>query len=79
MTVIAGALLLDPKVSGEAVTAGIIGPRPAGSVSRRGIANLDWKPVGQEAWSFDISYEGYSGATGDRLNTFTAPARNTFG
>lgn len=79
LTVIAGALLLDPKVSGEAVAAGIIGPRPAGSVSRRGIANLDWKPVGQEAWSFDISYEGYSGATGDRLNTFTAPARNTFG
>lgn len=79
VTAVAGALLLDPKVSGEAVTLGIIGPRPAGSVARRAIANLDWKPVGQEAWSFDFSYEGFSGSTGDRLNTFTAPARNTFG
>jgi len=79
VTAVAGALLLDPKVSGEAVDLGIIGKRPAGSVSRRAIANLDWKPVGQEAWSFDLAYEGFSGATGDRRNTFTSPARATFG
>lgn len=79
LTVIAGALILDPRVSGEAVTTGMIGPRPPGSVGRHAIMNLDWKPLGQDAWSFDFSYEGFSGATGDRLNTFKAPPRNIFG
>lgn len=79
VTVIAGALLLDAKASGEALAAGIIGPHPVGTVSKRATANFDWKPVGQEAWSFDLSYEGFSGAVGDRLNTFKAPARTTIG
>ncbi len=79
LTVVAGTLLLDPKVSGEAVAAGVIGPRPVGSFKRHSIANFDWRPVGQEAWSFDLALESFSSATGNRLNNFVAPARETIG
>lgn len=79
LTVVAGTLLLDPKVGGEAVAAGVIGPRPIGSVKRHSIANFDWKPAGQDAWSFDLALESFSSATGNRLNSFVAPARETLG
>lgn len=79
LTVVAGTLLLDPKVNGEAVAGGIIGPRPIGSVKRHSIANFDWKPPGQDAWSFDLAFESFSCAAGNRLNSFVAPARETLG
>lgn len=79
LTVVAGTLLLDPKVSGEAVAAGVIGPRPVGSFKRHSIADFDWRPVGQEAWSFDLALESFSSVTGNRLNNFVAPARETIG
>lgn len=79
LTVVAGTLLLDPRVSGEAVAAGVIGPRPVGSVKRHSIANFDWRPAGQEAWSFDLALDSFSSATGNRLNSISAPARETVG
>jgi hypothetical protein len=42
-------------------------------------ANIAWRPVGQDAWSFDLALESFSSATGNRLNNFVAPARETVG
>ncbi len=78
LTVIAGGILVNPKISGTEVDAGRIGKHPIGSFRKRGIFNLDWKPVGQEAWSFDLAFEGVSSETANRLNSLNTPARTNF-
>jgi iron complex outermembrane recepter protein len=79
LTIVAGTLLLDPKISGADVRAGLLGSRPVGSFKRRSIVNLDWKPKGQTAWSLDLAFESVSSATGNRVNLFVAPPRETLG
>jgi iron complex outermembrane recepter protein len=79
LTIVAGTLLLNPKISGADVRAGLLGPRPVGSFKRRSIVNLDWKPKGQTAWSLDLAFESVSSSTGNRLNLFVAPPRETLG
>jgi iron complex outermembrane recepter protein len=76
-TVIAGTAFLDPSITGEAVASGIIGPRPVGSVRRRSILNLDWRPVGQTRWSFDLAVESFSSRIGNASNSLIVPARST--
>ncbi len=77
ITLVAGGLLLDRKVSGPDVTAGLIGKRPIGSFKRRAVANFDWKPVGQQAWSFDLALEAVGGEMANIANSFRSPARET--
>jgi iron complex outermembrane receptor protein len=77
LTIVAGGILVDPKISGPEVDAGRIGPRPMGSFRKRAIFNLDWKPVGQEAWSFDFALEGVSPETANRLNTAETGGRQS--
>ncbi len=77
LTVVAGTLLLDPKISGSEVDAGLIGPRPVGSYTRHSILNLDWKPGNKGAWSLDLALDSFSAATGNSANKFTAPPRQT--
>jgi iron complex outermembrane recepter protein len=79
LTIVAGTLLLDPKIGGADVEAGLLGARPIGSNKRRTIINLDWRPKGQEAWSLDLAFESLSSTTGNRLNLFSAPPRETLG
>ena len=77
LTVVAGAVFIDPKIAGTAVDRGLIGPRPLGSLTRRSILNLDWMPAGQARWSFDSAIESLSSRTGNIANTLVAPARAT--
>lgn len=77
LTVVAGGLLVNPRISGAEVAAGRIGARPLGSFKQRGIFNLDWKPAGQDAWSFDVALDGSSSEMADRLNTFSVPGKQT--
>lgn len=77
LTLIAGTVLLDPTISGEAVTNGQIGKRPVGSVNRRSILNLDWRPqAGKSDWSFDMALESLSARIGNAANTLKAGPRN---
>ena len=68
-------LLLDPRISGEAVTSGQIGPRPVGQVRSHGVLNFDWRPhAGTSPLSFDLGIETYSSRVGNSANTlFAAP------
>jgi iron complex outermembrane recepter protein len=76
LTLVSGLVLLDPVIKGEAVDTGRIGARPVGSVRRRAIANIDWRPnTGKSAFSFDIGFEALSKRTANAANSFTAPAR----
>jgi iron complex outermembrane recepter protein len=77
LSLVAGTVFLDSRVSGDAVTSGRIGPRPVGSVRRRSILNLDWKPAGQTHWSFDSAIESLSSRIGNTSNRLVAPARAT--
>jgi iron complex outermembrane receptor protein len=78
LTVVGGALLLDPKVSGEAVDAGLIGPRPVGQIRMRSVLNVDWRPKGGKSpFSFDMALESVSSRTANIANTLAAPPRTT--
>lgn len=78
LTLVAGSLFLDPRISGEAVDAGLIGDRPVGTVRRRSIANADWRPArGASPWSFDVALESLSSRVGNALNSFFVPSRET--
>lgn len=78
LTVVGGALLLDPRISGEAVDSGLIGKRPIGQVQRRVVANVDWRTHGGTgALSFDLAIEAFSSRIGNAANTLRAPPQST--
>ena len=79
VSLVGGMLLLDPRISGEAVTRGDIGPRPVGQVRRRIVTNLEWRSRGGKGpISFDLSIESMSSRMGNAANTLVAPPRSTF-
>jgi iron complex outermembrane receptor protein len=76
LTVVGGTLLLNPRISGEAVENGLIGPRPVGQVRRRTALNLDWRfDGGNSPFSIDAAIEGVSSRMGNAANTLSAPPR----
>jgi iron complex outermembrane receptor protein len=78
VTVVAGTLLLDPRISGEVVYTGLIGPRPVGQIRRRSVANFDWRPgAGTSAWSFDLAVENVSARNANAKGTLSAPPHTT--
>lgn len=79
LTVVGGTMLLDPRISGEAVKNGQIGPRPVGQIRRRTVLTLDWRSgQGKGPLSLDASVESLSSRTGNAANTLVAPPRTTF-
>ena len=54
LSVVAGAVLLDADVSGEAVNLGIIGPKPVGTAGRIVRANFDYRLPFFEGLSVDL-------------------------
>lgn len=77
LTIIAGSLFLDPRLSGGAAKAGQLGERPVGTFRRHSVANFDWRPAGQDAWSFDVAFDSVSSSSANTFNTFAAPGRET--
>lgn len=78
VTLVAGMLLLDPRISGEAVDRGDIGKRPVGQVRRRIAANLEWRSGGGTGpFSFDLAIESQSSRMANAANSFSAPPRTT--
>ena len=78
LTVVGGTMLLDPQISGEAVTSHLIGPRPVGQIRRRSVLNLDWRSgQGKGPFSLDVAIESLSSRIGNSANTLTAPPRTT--
>lgn len=76
LTLLTGTVLLDPKIAGEAVRTGQIGPRPVGSLTRRSIFNLDWRLGGGKShWSFDMAVESLSSRMANAANTLRVGPR----
>ncbi len=76
LTVVSGTMLLDPRITGEAVDTNLIGQRPVGQIRRRSVLNLDWRMgQGKGPLSFDVAIESLSSRMGNSANTLTAPPR----
>lgn len=74
LSVVAGAVLMSPKVSGEPVEAGLIGSKPVGQTERlltlSGTYNL---PV--EGLTLTFAANNHGARTGDQTNRIEIPAR----
>lgn len=78
LSLVGGMLLLDPRISGEAVDSGLIGRRPVGQVRRRVAANLDWRSGGGKGpLSVDLVVESLSNRVANAANTLSAPPRTS--
>ena len=78
LSVVGGLLLLNPRISGEAVRSGQIGPRPIGQVRHHGVLNFDWRlRAGTSPWSFDLGIENFSSRVGNSANTLSAAPRTS--
>lgn len=77
VTLVAGAVFLNPQVTGEAVEDGRLGRRPIGRTRTLVDASLDWRLPFAAGWSVDarLLYEGERFA--DARDLLTIPARAT--
>jgi iron complex outermembrane receptor protein len=75
LNVVAGATLLDGKVSGELVDDGIIGDRPIGHFALRTLANANWQVPWHKPLTLTARFESTSNRAANALNTLEIPAR----
>jgi iron complex outermembrane receptor protein len=75
LSIVAGAVLLRPQVTGEGVALGRVGPRPVGAISNRIEFNADWRTGFAPGLSFDISASYQSAQTATRDNAVSIPPR----
>ena len=61
LSIVAGAVLLDADVSGEAVDLGVIGPKPVGTTRRVTRANLDYRLPFFDPLSVDFGINSLAG------------------
>lgn len=75
LSIVAGAVLLWPKVTGEAVDAGRIGSRPVGAIGTRFEVSADWRPGFAPGVSFDGRLSHRSPETATISNLVAVPTR----
>jgi iron complex outermembrane receptor protein len=75
LSVVAGAVLLWPKVTGDAVTSGRIGDRPVGAIDQRVEFSADWRPPMLPGVSLDTKIAWRSAETATVSNAVAIPAR----
>jgi len=78
LTVLAGAILLQARVSGFTVDRGLISPIPAGTTPRLLRLNVEYGPPSWHGLSVDTQIEHKSAQPANRLNTFKAPSDTVF-
>ncbi|MBO9712615.1 TonB-dependent receptor [Sphingomonas sp.] len=76
LTLVAGNVLIDAKVSGEEVRSGAIGPRPVASFRRHSILSLDYAVPGLKGLSIEAAGESISRPVANSANTLSIPARS---
>lgn len=74
LTVIAGTRLLDARVTGPIVEAGLIGSKPVASARVYGIASVDYS-LAATGISFDTTVEAISPQVANTANTVEVPRR----
>lgn len=79
LSVVIGAVLLEPRVTGEGVTLGRVGERPVGIPARSIQFNADWRPPPLDGLSLDIGIEQKSRIPATRDNLVSLPDRTLVG
>jgi iron complex outermembrane receptor protein len=77
LSIVTGAVLLRPRVTGEAVERGLVGRLPVGSIARRIEGSADWRPPFLEGVSFDMTVAHRSAQAATIDNLAAIPARTT--
>ncbi len=74
LSVIAGAVLMDPRVTGDAVRSGRIGARPVGQSRTLLRTDVDYRPQWLRGWSFDLAATHTGDRTASRDGLSEVPA-----
>lgn len=74
LSVVAGAVLMRPRVTGAAVDQGRIGPRPVGQSDTLLRVDLDYRPGWLQGWSFDMASTHTGMRVASRDNAAQLPA-----
>lgn len=69
VSLVAGAVLMQPRVTGEAVDQGRVGKRPLGQPERILRANLEYRPPALAGVGFDIALSNYGRRAASRDNS----------
>lgn len=75
LNVVAGGVLLRPRVTGEGVALGRLGDRPVGLPARSFNFNADWRPPILDGLSFDVSASHTGSIVATRNNLVRIPER----
>ena len=75
LSMIVGAVLMKPRVTGEAVDLGLIGEKPVAQPERLVRANFDYRPPSLQAISFDVGINHLGERPGSADNLLIVPAR----
>jgi iron complex outermembrane receptor protein len=76
-SLVAGAVLLDPRVTGELAEDATIGIRPVGTSRSRIVLALDVHPERWGGSSFDVQVTRHGGSFADQANAVRLPSRPT--
>jgi iron complex outermembrane receptor protein len=74
-SIVAGAVILRPRVTGEGVRLGRVGSRPVGLPARTLRLNADWRPPFEDRLSIDFGVAHGARRPGTRDNSVYAPGR----
>jgi len=77
LDLVAGAVLSQPRVSGETVRLGISGDRPVGIPSRTFVFAANWRPPDTTGLSFDLGANYYGSLVGTLNDAVSTPAYTT--
>ncbi|MBN9545285.1 MAG: TonB-dependent receptor [Alphaproteobacteria bacterium] len=77
INIVAGAMLSEPAVGGEAVRLGISGDRPVGITPRKLIFAANWRPSGMKGISFDLGLNHFGNVPATLSGVAVVPAYST--
>ena len=77
LDLVAGAVLSQPRVSGETVRLGISGDRPVGIPSRKFVFAANWRPPNTSGLSFDLGVNYYGSLVGTLDDAVSTPPYTT--
>jgi iron complex outermembrane receptor protein len=72
--VVAGALLMEPRVTGEAVELGRVGKKPVGQSDRMLRASIEYRPPLLPAWSVDVGVTNHGERVASSDNRLLLPS-----
>ena len=75
LSLVAGAVLLWPRVTGDAVTRGLIGPKPVGAIGQQLELSADWRPRFAPGASLDLRLSYRSPEIATVSNLTSVPTR----